>query len=161
MSERVLCVLHNIKTAKAFSTPEAYNVAVTNYRCIFAKFTAELLKKALAETAAQAQAEGKGFFARWGDQLSVTLFYGDRYLGWPGEAVLAECPGNFAIEFTQIRSVSFREKRRYHEPNQIIIRVYGEVTFDTAFGKYTYQMDSMPLDDIASMRGVMGNIVRG
>ncbi len=161
MSERVLCVLHNIKTAKAFSTPEAYNVAVTDYRCIFAKFTTELLKQAIAETSAQAKAEGKGFFAQWGDQLSVTLFYGDRYIGWPGEAVLAECPGNFAIEFTQIRSITFREKRRHQQPGQIIVRIYGEVTFETTFGKTTYQIDSMPVDDIAAMRGVMGNIVRG
>jgi hypothetical protein len=161
MSERVLCVLHNIKTAKAFATPEAYNVAVTTYRCIFAKLTNELLKQAIAESAAQSQAEGKGFFARWGDQISATLFYGDRYLGWPGEAVLAECPGNFAIDFTNIRSITFREKRRNQQPNQIITRIYGEVTFDTALGKTTYQMDSMPLDDIAAMRGVMGNIVRG
>lgn len=160
MSERVLCVLHNIKTAKAFSTPDAYNVAVTNYRCIFAKLTTELLNRAAAEANTQGQAQGKGFFARWGDQLSATLFYGDRYLGWPGEAVLAECPGNFAIEFTNIRSVTFREKRRY-EQGQWITRINGEVTFDTTYGKYNYQLDSMPINDIAEMRGVMGNIVHG
>ncbi|MDD5339415.1 MAG: hypothetical protein PHG35_08470 [Dehalococcoidales bacterium] len=161
MSERVLCVLHNIKSAKAFGTPDAYNMAVTNYRCIFAKFTADILKQASAEANAQGQAEGKGFFERWADQLTATLFFGNRYLGWPGEAVLAECPGNFAIEFTNIHRVTFREKRRYQEPGQIIVRIYGEVTFDTTFGKYTYQLDNMPVDDIAAMRGVMGNLVQG
>jgi hypothetical protein len=161
MSERVLCVLHNIKKAKTFGTPEAYNVAVTDYRCVFAKLTTELLKKAIAEAAAQSQAEGKGFLARWGDQITATLFYGDRYLGWPGEAVLQECPGNFAIDFTNIKSISFREKTRFRHPDQIITRIYGEVTFDTLQGKTTYQLDSMPLDDIAAMRGVLGNIVHG
>ena len=49
MSEQIKCVLHNIKKAKMFGQWDDYNVAVTDTRCIFAKLTGDLLKKAAAE----------------------------------------------------------------------------------------------------------------
>ncbi len=161
MAEQVKCVLHNIKKPKAFGTWDAFNVAVTESRCIFARLTTDLLKKAAAEVNEKGKEEGKGFLGRWGDQITATLFYGDRYLNAAPEAVLGETKDNFAIGFEEIKSISFKEKRRVQDAKSIIKRIYGEVTFDTSRGKMTYQIDGMPVDDIAAMKAVLGDKVRG
>jgi hypothetical protein len=153
--------LHNIKKAKTFGTPEAYNVAVTDNRCIFAKLTNDLLKKAAADANEAGKAEGKGFLGRWGDQMAATMKYGDRYLNWTPEQVLQETKENFAIGFGDIKSIDFQEKKRIQDAGSIIRRIYGEVTFDTAQGKFKYLIDGMPVDDIAAMKAVLGAKVRG
>ena len=159
MPETVKCVLHNIRKAKMFGTPETYNVVVTESRCIFAGLTADLLKKAAAEANEKGKDEGKGFLGRWGDQIAATLTYGDRYLNMSPDDVMRENPKNFSINLNDIKSISFNEKTRVQDKG-IIKRIYGEVTFDTNQGKNTYQIDGMPVDDIAAMRGLLGNKVR-
>ena len=161
MPEQVKCVLHNIKKSKMFGSWDAFNVAVTDSRCIFAKLTADLLKKAAAEANEAGKAEGKGFLGRWGDQMSATMGYGNRYMNYTPDQVLQETKDNFAINFTDIKSIDFKEKRRIQDAGKIIHRIYGEVTFDTARGKMVYMIDGMPVDDIAAMKVVIGGKVRG
>lgn len=159
--EQVRCVLRNIKKPKMFGAPDTYNVAVTDSRCIFARLTADMLKKAAAEANRQGKEEGKGFLSRWGDQMAATLKYGDRYLAMAPEDILKEDRGNFAIDHRDIKSISFHEKRRVEDAGKIIRRIYGEVTFDTTRGRTTYQVDGMPVDEITAMRAVLGDKVRG
>jgi hypothetical protein len=161
MPEQVKCVLHNIKKSKMFGAADAYNVAVTDTRCIFAKLTGDLLKKAAAEANQRGKEEGKGFLGRWGDQLTATLKYGDRYLAMSADDVMKETADNFVIDIADVKTISFKEKHRIADANSIIRRIYGEVTFDTKSGKTTYQIDGMPVDDIAAMQAVMGEKVRG
>jgi hypothetical protein len=161
MAEQVKCVLHNIKKSKMFGTPEAFNVAVTDSRCIFARLTADLLKKAAAEANEAGKAEGKGFLGRWGDQMAATMGYGNRYLNYTPDQVLQETKDNFAINFAEIKSIDFKEKRRVQDAGAVFHRIYGEVTFDTAQGKTTYLIDGMPVDDIAAMKTIIGGKVRG
>jgi len=139
-------------------TPETYNVAVTESRCIFTGLTADLLKKAAAEANEAGKEEGMGFLGRWGDQITAP---GDRYLHMPPEDIMKENPKNYAVPLTNIKSISFYEKRKMKDAGSIIVRIYGEVVFDTARGKTTYQIDGMPVDDIAAMRKILGDKVRG
>ena len=160
MPEQIKCVLHNIKKPKMFGQWDAYNVAVTDTRCIFAKLTGDLLKKAAADVNQKGKEEGKGFLGRWGDQMSATLRYGDRYLAMSAEEVLQETGDNFSVDNASIKSITFKERTRRADTNLAIKRIYGEVTFDTGHGKTTYQIDGMPVDDIASMRAVLGDKIR-
>lgn len=161
MPEQVRCVLHNIKKPRMFGAPDTYNVAATDSRCIFARLTNDMLKKAAAEANRKGKEEGKGFFSRWGDQMAATLKYGDRYLAMPPEEIMKENRDNFAVDHRDIKSISFREKHTIEDANKILRRIYGEVTFDTVRGKTTYQLDGMPVADIAAMRSVLGDRVRG
>lgn len=160
MPEQIKCVLHNIKKTKMFGMVDAYNVAVTDTSCIFAKLTGDLLKKAAAEANQKGKEDGKGFFGRWGDQMSATLRYGDRYLTMLADEVMKETPDNFVVDIADIETISFKEKQRVSGAKDAIRRIYGEVTFDTKHGKTTYQIDGMPVDDIAAMRAVIGDKVR-
>lgn len=143
-----------------FGRVDAYNVALTGSRCIFAKLTSGLLKRAAAEAQEKGKEEGKGFFGRWGDQLAATLRYGDRYLGMPAEQVLQETKDNFAIAFDDIKNIRFKEKQRRSDVGDAIKRIYGEVTFDTQKGKMVYFLDGMPVDDIAAMQAILGDKVQ-
>lgn len=159
--EQVRCILRNIKKPKMFGAPDTYNVAVTDSRCIFARLTTEMLRRAAAEANRQGKEEGKGLLSRWGDQMAATLRYGDRYLAMLPEDILKENRENFAIDHRDIKDVSFREKRRVEDAGKIVRRIYGEVTFNTVRGRTTYQVDGMPVDEITAMRVVLGDKVRG
>jgi hypothetical protein len=160
MTEQVLCVLHNVKKSKMLGRWDTYNVAVTSQRCIFAKLTAEMLKQAAADANKAGKEEGKGFFARWGDQLAASLTFGSRYLNMAPDDILKENPDNFSFAHEEIKAVKFREKHKLADKGSIIRRVYGEVTFDTTRGKTEYQMDGIPKDDIAAMKQVLGGKVQ-
>jgi len=161
MSEQIKSVLHNIKKSKMFGQWDAYNVAVTDTRCIFAKLTGDLLKKAAADANQNGKEEGKVFLDRWGDQMSATLRYGDRYLTMSAGEVLEETGDNFSVDNASIKSITFKEKTRRMDTNSPIKRIYGEVTFDTGRGKTTYQIDGMPVDDIAALKAVLGDKIHG
>lgn len=161
MTEEIKCILHNIKKAKSFGRWDAFNVAITIDRCIFAQLTSEMLQKAANEANQQGKEAGKGFLSRWGDQMSATLKYGDRYLTMDPEAILRENSDNFALDNRSIKSIAFKQKHNIQDKDSLVRRIYGEVTFDTDKGKTTYQIDGMPLDDIAAMKMILGSIVSG
>lgn len=161
MPEQVRCVLHNIGKSKMFgSRIVTYNVAVTDTRCIFAKLTDDMLKKATAEANQKGKQDGKGFLSRVGDWMAVTKTYGDRYLGMPADDVIKETRDNFAIAITDIKAIIFKVTREEEIVGELIKRIDGEVTFDTVHGKTTYKMSGIPVKDIAAMREIMGQKVR-
>ncbi len=161
MSEQVVCVLHNVKKSKFLGRFDTYNVAVTAERCIFARLTSEMLKRAAAEANAQGKSEGKGFMARWGDQLQASLSYGNGYVGAAPDEILKENPDNFAVPNGDIEAIEFREVKQKADRGQTIRRVFGEVPFKTRSGKAKYEMDAYPVDDIAALKTVLGNKVAG
>jgi len=160
MEEKVLLVLHNIKKTKALGRWDTYNVSVTERRCIFAKLTADMLKKATSAANAEGKAEGKGFLSRWSDQMQASLSYGDRYFNMSPDDVLRENPDNFALENSEIVAVKFRQKHQKGEKKGMIERVVGEVTFESKLSKSTYAMDSYPNNDIEQMRKILGSKVQ-
>ena len=159
MEEKVLLVLHNIKKTKALGRWDTYNVVMTERRCIFAKLTADMLKKAASAANAEGKAEGKGLLSRWSDQMQVSLSYGDRYLNMAPEDVLRENPESFALENSEIVAVKFRQKHQKAEKKGMIERVSGEVTFESKQSKSTFAMDSYPNKDIEEMRKILGSKV--
>ena len=160
MEEKVSFILYNIKKSKSLGRWDTYNVAVTERRCIFAKLTADMLKKAASAANAEGKAEGKGFLSRWSDQMQVSLSYGDRYLNMAPEDVLRENPENFALDNSEIVAVKFRQKHQKAEKKGMIERVSGEVTFESKGSKFTCAMDSYPSKDIEQMRQILGSKVQ-
>ncbi len=161
MSEHVVCVLHNVKKSKFLGRWDTFNVAVTGERCLFARLTSEMAKKAVEEANKQGKAEGKGFMARWGEQLQASLSYGNRYLGMAPDDILKENADNFALSNGDIERIEFREVRKKTDRGQSVRRVYGEVTFKTRSGKAAYELDGYPVDDIAALKTVFGDKVAG
>ena len=125
-----------LRKPKSLGRYETYTGVVTNQRMIFAQMTNDMLTAASQQAKAQAKAEGKGFFGQWGDQLKATFGYAQRYLTMPPQTILAETPGNFAIDNNSIYEV--KVKTRGDEQRQIYEL---EVEFKSAQGKFGYHMD--------------------
>jgi hypothetical protein len=160
MEEKVLCVLRNIKKPKFLGNGDAFNVAMTDRRTIFARLTAEMLKTAIAEANQRGKEEGKNFLSRWGDQLKASFAFGEKYLSMSPEDILKENPENFALENTDIAFIVFRRKIQAKAVKTAVQRILGEVTFESKQGKTTYKIDGYPTEDIEQMKRVFGGKVR-
>jgi hypothetical protein len=86
-----------LRKPKSLGRYDTYSGVLTNQRVIFAQMTSEMLTRAAQEARDQAKAEGKGFWGQWSDQLKGTFGYTKKYLTMPPQAILAETPGNFAL----------------------------------------------------------------
>ncbi len=159
MPEQVRCILHNLKKPKSFGRWDLYNVAVTDERCIFALLTADMLKEATRLANEQGKVEGKGFFSRWGDQMKVSLFYGEKYRNIAPDDILRENSGNFTLANSDIKKVKFKQKHSIEDKDAILRRILGEITFETNKGKYSFESDGFPVNDIADMKQVLGDKV--
>ena len=87
---------------------DTYNLIVTNRRMIFAQLTSAMLNAAIVEAQAKAKAEGKGFFGIVGDQMAAQFQYARRYESMAPDVVLAETPGNTALENAAISAIDLR-----------------------------------------------------
>ena len=125
------------KKAKSLGRWDTFTGVVTGQRLIFAQMTSEMLKAAAQQSRDQAKAEGKGFFGQWADQLKGTFGYAKKYLTMSPSAILAETPGNFAIDNNAISEVKLKERLR-REDQQIY---EFEVQIHSTAGKHEYIMD--------------------
>ena len=69
MSERIVAVIPLVRKPKSFGRSDTYTLVVTDMRMVFAELTSDMLKEITEEAQRRGKEEGKGFFARWGDQL--------------------------------------------------------------------------------------------
>jgi hypothetical protein len=125
-----------LRKPKSMGRWDTYTGVLTPQRLIFAQMTNQMINDAVKQSRDQAKAEGKGFFGQWGDQLRATFYYGRRYLSMPPDVILAETPGNFALNNSIVNEVKIKLKRdsegHVHEL---------EVEFHSAQGKYEFRMD--------------------
>lgn len=124
------------RKSKSLGRWDTYTGVVTSQRLIFAQMTNEMLKTAVQQSRDQAEAEGKGFFGQWSEQLKATLGFSQRYLTMPPQTILAETPGNFELYNNTISEIKVKLKRdsegHVHEL---------EVEIHSTSGKYEFHID--------------------
>lgn len=137
-TEKILGVIANAKKPKMLGASwDTYNLVVTERRMIMAQLTQKMMNAAIAEAQAKAKAEGKGFFGVWADQMSAMFRYAIRYETMAPDAVLAETPGNFALENSQIAVVDLslkdnEDSSQYNEFKMVIKSAGGKFEFRIA-----------------------------
>ncbi|MEM2889250.1 MAG: zinc ribbon domain-containing protein [Candidatus Bathyarchaeia archaeon] len=134
--ERVLGA-NVFRKPKALGRYDSYTCVVTNLRLIFAQMTNEVVSQSSQAARDQAKAQGKGFWGQWGDQLKSSFTFSQRYLSMHPSAILAETPGNFAIDNNVISEIKLKEER---DRGGIYVRQM-EVEIRTSMGKYEFRMD--------------------
>lgn len=141
---------------KSLGRYDTYTGVVTNQRLIFAQMTNEMLTAAVLQSREQAKAEGKGFWGQWADQFKATFGYTRRYLTMPPAAILAETPGNFALDNNAISEIKVKVKdiRRSNE----VLREFT-VEIHSTVGKYEYNMDENS-DYVELLKQVYGERVK-
>jgi hypothetical protein len=127
-----------LRKPKSMGRWDSFTGVITTHRLIFAQMTSQMLSDAAQQSRDQAKAEGKGFFGQWADQLRATFGYTKKYLTMPPQAILAETPGNFALDNNTISRINVHLKGAHHEHNQ---RREFEIKFYSSSGTYEFRMD--------------------
>ncbi|MGD0450380.1 MAG: zinc ribbon domain-containing protein [Candidatus Bathyarchaeia archaeon] len=144
-----------LKKPKSLGRWDTYTGVLTNQRLIFAQMTNEMIKAAAQQARDQAKAEGKGFFGQWTDQLKGVYGYSRRYLDMQPSAILAETPGNFALDNNTINEIKLKEKLMREDQG-----IYEfEVQIQSSAGKYEYIMDQNN-DYVKLLKQVFGERVK-
>jgi len=122
---------------KSFGRYDSFTGVITPHQLIIAQMTADMVKAATMQAREQAKAAGKGFWGQWSDQLKATFGYTQKYLTMDPAAILAETPGNFAIDNNSITEIKM--KTRYLDQDSS--RYEWEVQIHSHGGKYEFRMD--------------------
>jgi len=152
--ERVLGA-NVFRKTKALGRYDSYTCVVTSQRMIFAQMTNEIVTQSSQAARDQAKSQGKGFWGQWGEQLKSSFTFSQRYLSMHPSAILAETPGNFAIDNNAISEIKLKEER---DKGGIYVRQM-EVDINTPMGKYEFKMDKSE-DFINLLKQVYGQRVK-
>jgi hypothetical protein len=128
MAEQVLCAIP-VQKKRPFRTPLHLAFVLTERRTILVPLTKGMLVQASKEARDQAKAEGKGFFGRWGAQLSATMSYTERYMAMDPEAILRQHQGCRTLENADIVSAKLRRREDQESDStswELSLRTSGE-----------------------------------
>jgi hypothetical protein len=156
--ERIAGVIPAIRRKTGLFSSKTYSLVVTDRRILFAELTQQMATQAAKDAAEEAKAQGKGFFARAAQTaLSGHRIY-QKYWQMAPEAILAETPGNYAVELRDIVSVRVKagmwdEVHDQHHHDEMHIKTHGEKM------KLTFVHGSAR-DAKKLLQGLLGKIVR-
>lgn len=141
--ERVVGVIALARTKTGMFSSKAYTLVFTTHRLLLAEMTKAATVAEVERSRARAKEGGSGFFGQWGAQLKSSTSFGQHYLSWDPEAVLAETPGNVAVSPAEIRSVTVDRKTRSQGVSDDADFVpYLRVTVETGGWKRTFDTDA-------------------
>jgi hypothetical protein len=129
-----------LRKPKSMGRYDTYTGIVTTHRIIFAQMTSDMINRAVQAARDQAKAEGRGFWGQWEEQLKASYGYTSRYLHMDPNAALAETPGNFFVNNTDITELKIKIKDLRGPGNKIHSREL-ELEVHSFRGKYEFRMD--------------------
>lgn len=138
--EQTVGAIHAKKMKSMGLSYDSYTAVITTRRMIFAQMTSQMLTQNATNAREQAKSEGKGFFGAWGAQIKAGFSFGQRYLQMSPESILAENPGNFAIENNTISQIKIGLKRLNPGSSNTGPQDF-EMKIQTPMGEYVYRID--------------------
>ena len=135
--ERVVGAIPEARIKTGMFSSDMYVLVVTERRLLGAKVTSDLLKRIIEEARAAKKAEGGGFFAQWGAQIGASVTLGKRYAAMAPEAILAETPGNWALDASGVREI--RVQRVDIGDDETVTRHTLRITIETVGRKAELQ----------------------
>lgn len=135
---------------------QVFTIVLTNMRILFAAQSSDMMKANVQRARDQAKNQGKGFFGQWGAQLSANT--GREYLEKSPQFILAEQPGNFAINVDQLRSIRVWETQSSDE-NDYSSSYYME--FEIPGGKHKFSFNLLNVGEWKrELHRLYGSVVR-
>jgi hypothetical protein len=109
-AEQIVDVIGGLTRVSGFmgAKQKRYTLVVTDRRLIFAELTKEKVHQLTHDAKEHAREEGRGAWGRLGEQMKVPWTAAEACRRLSPEAVLAENPGNFAIDRTAVTKVKFK-----------------------------------------------------
>lgn len=138
-SEPVVAVIPNAVLKAGFMgvKSRSFTIALTERRVLFARLTSNMMKDLVQGARDEATEQGKGFFGKWGAQLSAYSTFAETYLKLSPDEILSQNPDNFAIDRATIQKVKVKAGTSYDDGNttsdRLIIKTTGQ-KFDIDLG---------------------------
>jgi hypothetical protein len=139
-SERIIGALL-LRQPKSLGRFDSYAGVITTNRMIIALITNQMITQSVQAARDQAKAEGKGFWGQWADQLKTSFGYTQRFLSMQPAAILAETPGNYAIDNNAISEIKIHLKELHRGNDSAIHQHEFEIHVHSAVGNVKYKMD--------------------
>lgn len=140
--ERIVGVIPQARTKTGMFSSKQYTLVFTTHRLLMAEVTKAATTAATEQARNRARETGSGFMGQWGAQLSSAVSFGQHYLAWTPEAILAETPGNGALTPAEIRSLTVdRKARTVGAGDDADSENYLRITIETAAWKRTFDTD--------------------
>ncbi|MGD0804252.1 MAG: hypothetical protein ABSA11_09285 [Candidatus Bathyarchaeia archaeon] len=164
MSEQVIGVIPHLIEATGKAATKGWILVSTNQKIVLAQFSGPQMQEALALSKARA----KGFMAKMlaGKVLTPTdvVEYCRKYFKMTPEQIIAETPGNFALDLPGITRAYIdyeQESRRQalDEGSHIQSDRYL-LTMESNQGDYKYVFDADP-QDMSVLKAALGDRVHG
>jgi hypothetical protein len=155
MVEKLLGIVPLVRKPKSFGRSDTYTLILTESRMVFALLTSDMIKKAADEAQRKGKEDGKGFLARWADQLKACSAVADRYWEMSPDAALSETKGNFALPNSSVRKVKVSTKGGSDDDES-----YTELKIEAAPGKLEYRVDGDARSVRDVLSGVFGDLVK-
>lgn len=141
IAEPIVAIVPNaaLKSGLMGMKRTVYTLALTRQRVLCAQVTNAMMKQAVIDARDDAKADGKGFFGQWGAQLTAYNKMAARYFTMSPDEILAENPGNFAIDRTQIEKAKLKagvigDENTGSSPDKLLLK--------TSAQKYTFELGS-------------------
>lgn len=159
MSERIAAVVPLVRKPKSFGRSDTYTLVVTDSRMVFAELTADMMKQAVVEAQRKGKEEGKGFLARWGDQIKACMTFSERYWSMTPDEALLENPKNYSIANPTVKKIWVKAKNDSNGPDDVD-RSYTELKIESGAGKFEYKVDGHDRTIRDALKGVFGDVVK-
>jgi len=159
MSERIASVIPLVRKPKSFGRSDTYTLVLTDSRMVFAELTGDMMKQAAMEAQQKGKEEGKGFFARWGDQFKATMTFSERYWQMSPDEALAENPRNYAVQNSSVKKIKVSTKDESRGSDDAG-RSYTELKIEAGAGKFEFRVDGQARPIKEALKGVFGDIVK-
>ncbi len=157
--EKILGIIPAMRRKTGLFSSKTYSLLVTDRRILFAELTAQMLNQAAKDAAAEAKAQGKGFFARAADTMKSNQRIYQKYWQMNLQDILAETPGNYSIEHRDITSIKirhgmFNEEQGQHDKDEMHIKTTREKM------KLIFEHDNTSRNAKKLLRELLGKVVR-
>jgi hypothetical protein len=144
-------LISGLSISKGFMRFDNFNLIITDYRSIFAKITQQIMNEAVKAARDNAQAQGKGFWGKWGAQLNMANNYWARYKGMTPDQILLETQGNFAIENQLIQKIKVKDECDNDDDGGS--KTQYEIEFETVTGKFKFKTAFDPKKQLIQIFG--------
>jgi hypothetical protein len=138
--ETVIGLIPTARIKTGLFSSKAYTLVFTDRRLLLAEMTKQLVTAETERARAAAKEQGGGRLSQWSAQLKTSVAFGAQYLGADPAAILAETPGNVALNPGDVRSIRIERKTR-NAGSEDLEQLHLRITIETAAGKQTYDTD--------------------
>ena len=160
MSEQLVGVIPHVVMATGRIQSKHFTLVATNQRLIITQFGAQQMQEAMA----QSKARAKGLLERLAAGRVLTtkdvVEYCRKYFSMAPDSILAESPGNFAIDLVGITRVYIDHQVDEKDEDSSIQTDRYIMTIVSSNGENEYVIDADP-QDIGILKHVLGERLHG